>query len=174
MINKTSGTIVLKEGTQGVYRAIFKLDSGCHYDIKADPNSIYREYRCAAKDDDPNHTVLSSDDCHDHRIIEIYCVEGTYKWRPIKTTEASGSGEARKKVPSAVAWVKSIFTGGEYSHHTKSLCMVRLPRTSLFVCGFSFSAFKLITYDCFTFGFRCWFYLIAGMRLVFIWKSRRS
>jgi hypothetical protein len=121
VINTTEDTLRIKEGTQGVFRVIYtKLEPRKKYDIRVDPNSTYREYWCAAVDNDPYAIILSSDICQDHRSVDIYKDGGTFKWRPSGSCESPAPTmvvptEARKKGSSAIAWLKTIFTGGDRS-----------------------------------------------------------
>lgn len=136
VINTTEDTLLIKEGTQGVFRRVQTLLPNKNCDIKVDSNSTYREYWCAAVDNDPNAMILSSDDCQDNRSVDIYKDGGKFRWRPSNSckssappkavlTQASGSpeattpsttqvptGEARKKGFFAVLWGKITGVSG--------------------------------------------------------------
>lgn len=86
--NGTQNPLILKEGTAGMKRLLVTLGPHQCYTIKVDANATYREYWCAAKHDDPNAVILSSDDCQEFMKVLIKLkVEGnsdTYTWEGVR------------------------------------------------------------------------------------------
>lgn len=119
VVNQTGSSIILKEGTAGVYRMLCaNLQTGKEYNIKVDTNATYREYWCAVTSDDDKHVVLSSDDCMEYREVRIRLkADKTYTWDAVKRkthefVKDAGDKEAAKQ-QQAQALTEGVVSPGE-------------------------------------------------------------
>lgn len=102
VINGTGGTLVLKEGTGGIFRTLHNFGvTTLDYNINVDINATYREYWCASAANDPNPVVLSSDDCQEYKEVTIMRNEdGSYYWIPVRR-DGKKAGPVGKKIVEA-------------------------------------------------------------------------
>lgn len=93
VINETGNSIILKEGTAGVFRHLRTLADKEAYNINVDTNATYREYWCAVKANDPNAIILSSDDCQEYKEVTFVKKDnGTYGFDPKPRHGAKAKG----------------------------------------------------------------------------------
>lgn len=81
--NATGSNITLKLNNGGIFTVLKEvLKDKEHHTITMDPNATYREYWCVEAPGKTRRTILSSDDCAEHREVIIEKdASGEYTWR---------------------------------------------------------------------------------------------
>jgi hypothetical protein len=102
--NRTCTTLILKEGTGGIFRTLHTFGTATvDYNINVDSNATYREYWCASVANDPTAIVLSSDDCQEYKEVTIMRNEdGTCYFIPVRRDGKKADPIGKKGVDGVV------------------------------------------------------------------------
>lgn len=98
IINDSPRSLILKEGTRGVYRELSTLACGGRYSINVDINATYREYYLMSSDDVIHgekknfEHLLSSDDVIEYAFFTVILEAGILEVKRTPRGEEPNSG----------------------------------------------------------------------------------
>ncbi|KAG0581953.1 hypothetical protein KC19_3G022800 [Ceratodon purpureus] len=97
IINKSGSTLLVKEGSGGIFRSVFNIPEGERRNLSVDTNATYRQFLLIIKPDFLH--ILSNDDCAEFDSVTVNVVDGKFKVESTPRALKSNSGAPPPPAP---------------------------------------------------------------------------